>query len=104
WRVSWVVPLVRDGQRQRAYEIRVSTGDPRDESGPLTWTSGRVESSRSSRVEVPVPLRDGDRFLWTVRIWDERGEPSPWAEPGTVECGPRTRGDLSGRWIKVPAG
>lgn len=100
-RLSWVVPLVRDGQSQPAYEIRASRGgDPRTGDA---WDSGLVESDSNS--DVPwggPPLSAHERLSFVVRTADETGRLSDWSEPGTIETGPLTRADWAAEWITFP--
>lgn len=104
--LGWVIPLVRAGQGQRAFEVRVMEApiDPRG-TGSAFWGSGRVPSDDSAnRVIVPRPLAPRTRYLWTVRVWDERGRRSAWADPVPLETGPRPADRWHARWIEVPAG
>ncbi len=101
--LSWVVPLVRRGQRQRAYQVRAwpAGGDP---DHGLLWDSGRVESPDS--VYVPwggAPLRPLSAARWAVRVWDEHDRPSAWSEPADLETGPLGDDDWAAGWIEVPA-
>ena len=56
------------GERQTAFQI--VAGD---------WDSGRVESS-AMHAEYPMELRERERVVWRVRLWDETGEPGDWSE------------------------
>src|SRR5215213_5732641 len=81
-RLSWTLESSERAKRQTAYRIRVTSGDA------LLWDSGRVESS--STVDVVYAgraLPPADEFSWTVQVWDEAGEPSPWSEPARFRTG-----------------
>jgi alpha-L-rhamnosidase len=102
-RLSWVVPLEHSGQRQAAYEVRVSeAGDPR-EAGDL-WASGVVQSEQNSGVAWRgAPLRPHTTARWTVRVTDEVGTVSDWAEPAVIHVGPLESADWNAEWIEFPA-
>jgi alpha-L-rhamnosidase len=81
-RLSWVPEGRGTGRAQRAYQLLVAW----DEAGEdLPWDSGRVESSCSADIAYPGPLVPGGRYVWKVRVWDERGLVSDWSEPAAFE-------------------
>lgn len=102
--LSWIVPLVRRGQRQRAYQVRAWTpGDEGREDGVL-WDSGRVASPENAYVPWGGPPRPPlTRALWAVRVWDERDTVSGWSAPAPLETGPLGEDDWEAAWIEVPA-
>lgn len=100
-RLSWVVdPGVR-GQSQRAYRVLVASSEDRLTPGRADkWDSGRVESGESIQVEYEGDsLEPGERVHWAVRIWADRGRPSPWSEPATWEMGLLDEGNWEADWI-----
>jgi alpha-L-rhamnosidase len=44
-----------------------------------SWDSGKVESP-SMRAEYPKKLRDRERVVWKICLWDENGEAGEWSE------------------------
>ncbi|HEY9412010.1 MAG TPA: family 78 glycoside hydrolase catalytic domain [Jiangellaceae bacterium] len=105
-RLSWVVPLWRDGQAQTAYEIRVAPDglDPRGcPRAELTWGSGRVESAESTWIRPDAELTAHGRWAWTVRVCDEHDAWSPWADPVALETGPFSAADWSASWLGAPS-
>ena len=101
--LSWIVPLVRNGQQQTAYEIRASKTEPADSGGEV-WNSGIVESSENAHISwAGTPLTAFDRVAVAVRTTDEHGHVSPWSAPVTVETGPLERADWAAHWITFPA-
>eukprot|EP01045_Picozoa_sp_COSAG04_P001995 COSAG04_NODE_69_length_29236_cov_15.813680_17_plen_288_part_00 len=65
--LSWQLPTAGRGQRQHAYEIRLSARAP---SGvALAWESGRVYDSEQE-VRVPLALQHETEYEWQVRVWD----------------------------------
>ncbi|MFG2674716.1 family 78 glycoside hydrolase catalytic domain [Streptomyces sp. NPDC048445] len=102
--LSWVVPLVRRGQRQRAYQVRAWTPGGGGEEDRVLWDSGRVDSHENAYVSWSgAPLRPLSRALWAVRVWDERDTASDWSAPSALETGPLGEDDWAAAWIEVPA-
>ena len=86
-RLGWQLP--EGMSRQTAYEI--------DADG---WSSGKVMSSDS--VDVPWGgdrLATSARVGWRVRVWNERGEVSPWSERLTLVMGVTSAADWKAQWI-----
>ena len=102
-RLAWVVPLVRDGQRQTGYRIAVSTtGDPG--AMPDVWDSGLVESEQNSGIAWgAAPIPPHTRYFWSVRSRDESGELSDWSEPAAIESAAYELADWEAEWMSPPA-
>jgi alpha-L-rhamnosidase len=103
-RLSWVVPLERNGQRQTAFRLRVGPGtsDPRSGDTSLVFDSGEVETG-DPFVELGIDLAADSLYSWTVRVRDEVGDWSHWAAPATCETGPWQYDDWCAEWIAHPA-
>ena len=100
-RLGWELCDQRRGARQTAYRVLVARerGDLR-EDGPLVWDSGQVASDESQWIAYQGPaLGSRQRLWWTVRIWDQEGQPSPWAEPAWLESGILKMTDWQAKWI-----
>jgi len=101
-RLSWVVPLVRNGQQQSGYQVLASSHEHPNED-PDTWDSGVVDSLENTGI-----IWDGDaipphtRIWWTVRIRDERGAFSDWAPAVPIDSAAYSRADWNAQWISVP--
>ncbi|UJW31114.1 glycoside hydrolase family 78 protein [Saccharothrix sp. AJ9571] len=93
-------PRDRDpGEVQSAYRILVRTGD-----GHTVWDSGRVASARQEYVAYAGPeLTPATSYTWTVRTWDVRGAPSPWAATASFDTGLRDA-DWAATWIRRTTG
>lgn len=100
-RLSWILVSGRRGARQSAFEIQAASGREKLLAGEADlWNSGRVGSDQS--VLVPwggVPLRSGQRVFWRVRVWDERGDVSPWSQPATWTMALLRPEEWKARWI-----
>lgn len=103
-RLSWIVRAQRPGHQQTGYQIVASTsGDPR-RSADL-WDSGRVASADNAHVRwAGPPLLPHSTLRWTVRVWDENGDVSLWAEPVELVAGPFRPSDWTASWIDIPSG
>ena len=80
------------GVKQTAYQITAKGAD-----GEELWDSGKVESS-SMRAEYPKAPVPRQRVNWTVRLWDESGEPGE-ASSAFFETGLLTPSDWTAKWI-----
>src|SRR3954463_7200717 len=87
---SWQLGSPVNGERQTAYRVLVASTDQRLKSGrPDVWDSGRITTGASAGVSYLGPaLRPGQRYLWTVQVWDSRGRPSAWSSPQSLAVGP----------------
>lgn len=101
--LAWIVPLVRDGQRQTAYRVVVSTTASPGEN-PDVWDSGLVESEQNSGIVwggAPVPPHT--RVFWSVRTRDEHGALSEWSMPSAIESAAYELSDWKAEWMSPPA-
>lgn len=103
-RLSWELREERRGARQTAYAIRVATSRETLLAGEADlWESGKVESEHTFHIPYEgKPLRSMQRAWWSVRVWDEQGQPSEWAEPAWWEMGLLTPDDWKAEWIGAP--
>lgn len=63
-----------------------------------------MDSGRSFGVPYAgQALHSDQRCYWKVRVWDGRGQASPWSEVAYWQMGLRQPGDWSAQWIS-PAG
>lgn len=82
-----------NGHKQNAYRIVV-----RDEQQSLLWDSGRVLSGQMWAAYAGVPLRSGQRGIWSVTVWDETDK---WdaSEEAWFEMGLLNPEDWQAKWI-----
>lgn len=81
------------GKRQTAYRIICRR------AGETIWDSGRVESSEMTHIPYAgEPLHSRDQITWTLRLWDENGEPGEEAE-SSFEIGLTESTDWQAKWI-----
>lgn len=99
-RFSWEINATQRGQRQTAYQIRVSDNKS-DLQNPSRrrWDSGKIASAASTLIPYQgPPLIRNTHYFWQVTIWDANDQPveSPVAEFQTALLAPA---DWSAQWI-----
>ncbi|GLY74321.1 family 78 glycoside hydrolase catalytic domain [Actinoallomurus iriomotensis] len=88
-------------RRQTAYKIELT----KPGSGTPLWDTDKVTSARSTAVPYTGPrLRQGERYSWRVKLWDQDHHPSNWSEPAVFGTGPGQWGDSVPIWSAPPAG
>jgi alpha-L-rhamnosidase len=96
-RLSWQNDSSERNWKQAAYEILVSSMPGRKAD---VWDSGKQNSSDS--IDIPyggTTLQSGNRYYWTVRVWDSRGKESTAAAPAWWEMGLLAPSDWKAKWI-----
>src|SRR3712207_1908331 len=104
--LSWALEGEGRAQTQSAYRVLVAGNEEDLEAEEnLLWDSGKVESNRSVGIVYEgEALRSGSRCVWKVCVWDEAGNPSPYAEPAVFEIGLLKGSDWEGSWISLGEG
>lgn len=106
-RLSWVVPLVRPGQVQTGFEVRVSRAgdDPHDLDAAIVAEASSVDGTSGTDpfVEIATALDPDSAYEWVVRVRDEFGDWSEWSTPSSIETGPWGYADWAARWVSHPA-
>ena len=87
-RLSWQLSDNRNGARQTAYQIRVSTDSLTLDTKPL-WTSGKINSANIMSSFSGKALQPFTRYYWSVEVWDKDGVKSTpgrsWFETGMLQ-------------------
>jgi alpha-L-rhamnosidase len=89
---SWQSEASRPGWMQASYEVLVATTPERLKPGAAdVWDSGKVASSDSVNIGYAgAALKPQQRYLWSVRTWDDRGavatSASTWFETGLMSA------------------
>lgn len=69
-RFAWKIESDKEEVLQTAYEIKIDG----------VWESGKVESdSYFDAVYSGAGLEPSKEYIWSVRVWDNKGEVSEWA-------------------------
>ena len=71
-RLSWMLNDARQGARQTAYQIIVST-DSLNENGEI-WNSGKKESDQILVTYPEKNLQPFTKYYWKVNVWDKDGK------------------------------
>ncbi len=105
-RLSWTLASPERGERQTAYQILVASSPEKLTVGVGDlWDTGKVASDQSIQVAYRgKPLTSREQAYWKVRVWDMRGEASPYSDPAQWEMGLLAPSDWKARWIGYPPG
>jgi len=80
---GWVIDDTRADIVQTAFQLLVASRPEllQKDSADL-WNSGKIESNQSISVRYNGKALEPDRFYyWKVKIWNNRGEESPYSHP-----------------------
>jgi len=100
-RLSWKINTDSKDVVQTAYEIKVATDAQGLKEKNAYWNSGKISNEES--VHLPYngkELKSGERYFWQVRVWDNKGNVSPWSEVNFWEMGLLTVSDWKAKWIQ----
>jgi alpha-L-rhamnosidase len=101
-RLSWVVPLVRNGQEQRGYQVAAASHEHPGDDADL-WDSGMVDSRENTAIAWDGPaIAPHTRVWWTVRTRDEKGNVSAWAAAVPIDSAAYGLEHWDAQWIGIP--
>ena len=102
-RFSWEIAKNTHSNFQSSYQIQVSTTLDLLSEQPDLWDSKKVNSPKTSWIQYQgQPLSSRQNVFWRVKVWDEKGRPSEWSEPQSIELGLLTNKDWQAHWIGHP--
>jgi alpha-L-rhamnosidase len=94
-RFYWQLVSDKRNIMQTAYEIKVTL----DKS--IAWSSGKVLSGESVNVVYAgSPLQSDKKYLWQVRVWDNKGNQSAWSAPASFQMSFLNNSDWKAKWIE----
>ncbi|MEO0332229.1 MAG: family 78 glycoside hydrolase catalytic domain, partial [Bacteroidota bacterium] len=100
-RFSWKLLSNAKNKSQSRYRILVADSEALlDTNVGNQWDSDTV-SSRSNKhiVYRGTPLTSGKAYYWKVKVWDEKGQESPWSETGYWSMGLLSEEDWKAKWV-----
>jgi alpha-L-rhamnosidase len=103
-RLSWTIESEDRGVIQTAYRVLVASSPELliRNTGDL-WDSGQVPSSQSAHIEYDgSPLISNTTYYWKVRVWDQKGEVSPWSSVANWSMAFLSPEEWQARWICAP--
>jgi alpha-L-rhamnosidase len=94
-RFGWQLHSTENGVSQTAYELEIF-----DSGGNIVWKSGKVISDQSQHIPYSGerPLEAGEQYGWRVRVWDNKGNGSPWSKMSQFRMAPDLN-KLNAQWI-----
>ena len=102
-RISWRYKDAPGDFQQEGYEIELSEETANSQ---VILSTVRCTSSLSSLVPWPFeqPLTSRQRVSVRVRVWDQKGQTTPWSVPAYLETGLLSRSDWHCERIAAPWG
>jgi len=99
-RFGWELISTKQGDAQKAYRIMVSSNYEALKNGDADmWDSRKIRSGQSQLVEYSgKPLNPGQKYYWTVLVWDARGKPTNISEIASFSLAPSNE-KLKASWI-----
>lgn len=98
-RLSWMLNDARQGARQTAYQIIVSTDSLKanNENGEI-WNSGKKESDQILVTYPEKNLQPFTKYYWKVNVWDKDGKKAT-SDINSFETGMMGMENWQGAWI-----
>ena len=100
-RFSWEPPDSGAHCTQAAFQIQVVPDErPSHQQAQPCWDTGEVASAESADIPYTGPqLGYGSRYTWRVRVRDDQGRMSDWADQASFEVGLDPADGWSACWI-----
>ncbi len=99
--LSWQSNSTERNWVQTAYQVKVARTAESLRSGKAeVWDSGRQSSAESVGIPYLGPgLKAGQRYFWSVQVWDKQGKSLTSTESAWWEMGLMQPGDWQAKWI-----
>ncbi len=96
----WQMQDSRIGAKQTAFQVLVSTSVDNLKRGKAdVWDSGKQIGNVNKVTYNGPSLESGMRYYWAVRIWDQEGELTEYADPTMFETAYLKESKWKGKWI-----
>ncbi|WP_258137335.1 alpha-L-rhamnosidase [Mucilaginibacter phenanthrenivorans] len=101
-RLSWKLITLQRNLRQTAYEVRVGSNAATILKGlNIVWTSGRIPSDQSVHIYYGGrPMISRQKVYWQVRVWNNKGQVTPWSQINSWKMGLLRSDDWTAHWIQ----
>ena len=101
---GWELTASGYHRQQSAYQLLVATSLSRlNESDADSWNSGKIISTQSQWIRyIGQHLDPGEKYYWTVRVWDEGDRASVFGKPASFIMTGRQE-DMEAAWISDSA-
>ena len=98
-RFTWQLVDIRQGAKQKAYQILVNTDSTALSKGiGDEWNSGQKNTSQTLVSYQGKSLQAFTKYFWRVKVWDKDGQ-IVQSEIATFETGMMNMGNWQGAWI-----
>ena len=100
-RLSWKIESKQANTQQKAWQLLVSSDKEKleNDQGDL-WNSDTVFTDQSTQVKYRgKALLSRQKVYWKVRVWNQKGEVSPWSEIENWEMAFLDHTDWKAKWI-----
>lgn len=95
-RLGWQVTSSMNGSQQSAYQIELADAFTKER----LWDSGKIISSKSQLIPLEGCKRINEgRYLWRVKVWDEKGTSSDWSHDAFFYYSPKERDNHKSSFI-----
>ncbi len=100
-RLSWKLYSDSFNKSQSAYQILVSDRrESLEKNIGNVWDSEKIQSSETMHIRhTGKSLISGTKYYWKVRVWDEKGNVSPWSSIAFWSMGMLKPDDWTAKWI-----
>lgn len=104
---AWIFRNKIRSVRQTAYQIQVRSATNlmiASTTPPDLWDSGKLISDETHLIRYSGrELQPSQSVFWSVRVWDEKDEPSEWSAFSAWTMGLLTADAWKAKWICAPA-
>ena len=99
-RLSWMVMDQKREAAQSGWQIFVGTDSLKVSAGiGAQWATDKISSDRMLCEYKGLPLEPFTRYYWSVRVWDQNGQPTFNTVPASFETGMIDLQNWKGTWI-----
>ena len=99
--LSWESESTENNMLQSAYRVIVSDDPEEIRKGEGTfYDTGKKASGENLCKLGRILMKSAARYYWAVKIWNQKGEESPWSAPAEFETGLLYAKDWTAKWVE----